>query len=1061
MAVTDDPRRPMRGDGRVPPYNLEAEESLLGAMLLSKDAIVAASELGVTADDFYKPVHAHIYDAITSLYSAGEPADPVTVAEELRRAGLLGDMAGPGPLVSLQVRTPATSSAARYARIVSEHAVLRRLIAVAGEIAEMGYRVPDDVAEAVDRAEAMVFDVAQHRVSDTLAPIRDLLDHSLTRLEMLYEKGDAITGIPTGYDGLDELLSGLQPSSLVIVGARPATGKCLTGDTLLTDPRTGARSTLSELYRLGSRGSPVEVLSLGGDRKLHVRRPSAFVDDGVRPVFEVRTRSGRVVRTTASHPFLTSSGWRPLAEISVGTAIAVPRALPVFGHDDLPEVEVVLLAYLLSDGAHTGASVRFASASSVVIDDLQRHARSFGVEPVAERGSGPVMAVRLRPARGHADPLASLLASHGLATTSAYCRSVPEAVFRLPRAQLALFLNRLLGADGSAWWSMRDGGSACLSYCSVSQHMASDIAHLLLRFGINARLRRRVVHRQGWRGPAHEVEVAWAPDIRRLAAEIGMFSKDSALANLLGRIEHQARAVTSYPGSPLASGSWEPPVERRARSLAAIGQPRPGAPSGAFGGHPRPAPAPAPAGVYDALGNGAGHEGAAVAWDPVVAIDAVGTAQVYDLTVPGDHNFVAADVFVHNTAFALGMAAHAALEANRPVLFFSLEMSHLEITQRLLASEARVDSTRMRNGRLAEADWSKISHAIGRLAEAPIYIDDNPRATVLEIRAKSRRLKSRLGDLGMVVVDYLQLMTGRDRSENRQVEVSEISRGLKVLARELQTPVVALSQLSRGLELRADKRPMLADLRESGCLSADARVLRSDTGTEVTMGELWASGERDIPVWTVDHDLDLVPGTMTNVWMSGHKRVHALRVASGRHIKASANHPFLTVDGWRRLDELRPGTEVAIPRRLPIPWRSADDGSSTTMAGSLATTAAGGTKRRGRSGPRATTMPYASDLSWDPVVSIEPLGVEAVFDATVANTHNFIANGIVVENSLEQDADVVIFLYRDELYHVESPDRGTAEVLVAKHRSGPTGMERLAFLDHYTRFANMAKGFDS
>jgi replicative DNA helicase len=227
------------------------------------------------------------------------------------------------------------------------------------------------------------------------------------------------------------------------------------------------------------------------------------------------------------------------------------------------------------------------------------------------------------------------------------------------------------------------------------------------------------------------------------------------------------------------------------------------------------------------------------------------------------------------TAFALGMASHAALDARRPVLFFSLEMSHLELTQRLLCAEARVDSTRMRNGRLAEADWSKISHAVGRLAEAPIFIDDNPHLTVMEIRAKSRRLKARVGDLGLVVIDYLQLMSGRNNAENRQVEVAEISRGLKILARELECPVVALSQLSRALELRADKRPMLADLRESG--------------------------------------------------------------------------------------------------------------------------------------------------------------------------------------SIEQDADVVTFLYRDEVYNAESADRGTAEVLVSKHRSGPTGMVRLAWLDHYTRFANMAK----
>jgi replicative DNA helicase len=231
---------------------------------------------------------------------------------------------------------------------------------------------------------------------------------------------------------------------------------------------------------------------------------------------------------------------------------------------------------------------------------------------------------------------------------------------------------------------------------------------------------------------------------------------------------------------------------------------------------------------------------------------------------------------IGKTAFGLGMAAHAAIEAGRPVLFFSLEMSHHEVTSRLMSAEARVDGKKMRNGKLGEADWVKISHAIGRLADAPLYIDDNPQATVMDIRAKARRLKARQGDLGLVMVDYLQLMTGRNSAENRQVEVSEISRGLKILARELECPVVAMSQLSRQLELRADKRPMLADLRESG--------------------------------------------------------------------------------------------------------------------------------------------------------------------------------------SLEQDADVVMFLYRDEIYNPESPDRGTAEVLVSKHRAGPTGVVRLAFLDHITRFANMAKG---
>ncbi|HLI16381.1 MAG TPA: replicative DNA helicase [Acidimicrobiales bacterium] len=384
---------------RVPPHSLEAEESLLGAMLLSRDAIAVALER-CSAADFYKPSHAQIFAAITSLYAQGEPADAVTVAEELRRAGCLDEVGGAAALVSLQSNTPAISSAQRYARIVEEHALLRRLIGVSQEIAEMSYGLPEDVAGALDRAESMIFEVAQRRSADTVAPLQELLSRSLDRLEELYGRKETITGVPTGFTDLDEQLSGLQASNLVVVGARPSMGK---------------------------------------------------------------------------------------------------------------------------------------------------------------------------------------------------------------------------------------------------------------------------------------------------------------------------------------------------------------------------------------------------------------------------------------TAFALGLAAHAAIQGI-PVLFFSLEMSHLEIAQRVLCAEARVDATRMRNGRLLEGDWPKISHAIGRIGNAPLYIDDNPNVTVMDIRAKARRMKSRDG-LGLVVVDYLQLMTGRSTAENRQVEISEISRGLKILARELEIPVVALSQLSRGLESRADKRPLLADLRESGAIEQDADVV--------------------------------------------------------------------------------------------------------------------------------------------------------------------------------------------------------------------------------------------
>src|SRR4051794_8395516 len=226
---------PRSGAGRVSPHNLQAEESLLGAMLLARDAIAAASEV-VRPADFYKPAHVHIFDAILSLYGSGEPVDPITVADELTRAGTLEMIGGPGALVALQANAPAISNAGRYGRIIEELAVLRRMIGAAGEIAELGYSMPDDVTKAVDSAESMIFDLAQHRNAGTTATIRQLLEQSLDRLEQLYERGESITGTPTGYLDLDELLSGLQPNALVVVGARPAMGKALALDTPLPTP---------------------------------------------------------------------------------------------------------------------------------------------------------------------------------------------------------------------------------------------------------------------------------------------------------------------------------------------------------------------------------------------------------------------------------------------------------------------------------------------------------------------------------------------------------------------------------------------------------------------------------------------------------------------------------------------------------------------------------------------------------------------------------------------------------------------------------------------------------
>ena len=363
------------------------------------------------------------------------------------------------------------------------------------------------------------------------------------------------------------------------------------------------------------------------------------------------------------------------------------------------------------------------------------------------------------------------------------------------------------------------------------------------------------------------------------------------------------------------------------------------------------------------------------------------------------------------TSFVLNIARNIAALQKLPVAIYSLEMSKLQLVYRLLSSEVEMESSRLRTGRIAQNEWEKLGHAISVLSQMPIFIDDTPNISVTEIRSRCRRLQAEQGGaLGLVLIDYLQLMEGG--GDNRVQELSKMTRSLKGLARELNVPIIALSQLSRGVESRTNKRPMMSDLRE--CVTGDTLVVLAD-GRRVPIQDLVGQTPEVI---SLDSNGKLIQAQAEVVWEVGTRPVYTLTTASGRKIRATAEHRLYSLDGWQRLKELSAGSYIAV----------------------------------------AQDQPENADIFWDKVISIEPAGEESVYDLTVPGPASWLADGIVSHNSgaIEQDADLIMMLYREEYYDPDTPDRGIAEVIITKHRNGPTGTVKLLFEPQFTRFRNLA-----
>jgi replicative DNA helicase len=730
---------------RLPPHNVEAEEALLGSLLIDPDALFEVSAF-LRPNAFYREANKWIYEAILDLNERREPVDFITLTDELRRREQLEELGGEAYLIGLINTVPTSINAASYGHIVEAAALRREMVRAAGTIANLAYDEAEDVNIVIDRAEQALFSISEERTTRDLVPVRQIARAYLDRIEELHARGDEMIGVPTGFTDLDRILSGLNKSDLIIIAARPGMGKCVAADTLLVNPRTGALSTIEEMVRK----QQADVLSLTASYKLQPAQASHFVDDGIKPVYRVRTALGREIRVTLSHPFLTITGWRRLEQLSVGDHVAVPRVIPVFGNNDAPEHEVKELAYLLGERRH------FRLTEALSVDESEP--APVGIAAISHRGNS----------------LTAWLQQQEVWGKGAAEKDVPQSVYRYTRPKAALFLNRLFACDGTIY--IHKNGQPAMSYSSVSLKVAQGVQHLLLRFGIIAKLRRRQIPYKGGYRFVAELRITAADSLAAFIEEIGALGKEEMIVRVKAYLQEKPTHTNLDISHALQSEGLVQTAESD---------------------------------VY---------------WDKIVAIEYLGEQQVYDLTIPQTHNFVANDVIVHNTAFQNGIALNAARRHNKRVAIFNLEMSGQQLVQRMIAIETRIDSQRLRRGNLQEHEWPIFYEAIGRLSEARIFIDDTPSINPTQLRTKCRRLYAEHG-LDLIMIDYLQLMQVERMTNNRVQEISEISRALKGLARELDVPVLAAAQLSRAVEQRQDKRPMLSDLRDSGSIEQDSDVV--------------------------------------------------------------------------------------------------------------------------------------------------------------------------------------------------------------------------------------------
>lgn len=764
---------------------VDFERALLTKMCVDRDTIGDVLKNALTVRHFHDPENGQVFEYVVSSYRRyGKPPGKDLVLAYFPGFRWIDNEALPGALIEeLQQRQ-------FHTEILAVTEDMRRSLADGKGLK------PSEVFDAL-RQKVQEIGLLSSR-SDAVSYFPDAIDSVMAEYEKA-RSSKGLTGIELPWESLNLATMGLHPQEMVVVSARPKCGKCVRWDTEIADPVTGELLTVQDFVRQRR----THVISVFDSNEQTLQDVAAYLDDGVKECFRVKTQSGRVVSVTAEHPFLTPGGWRKCAELRPGVdVIGVPRTLPIgSGTVRMPDAQMRVLALMIAEGhVLPGAcsDLSFTNRDPALVRLFRESVKGIGCGGVTRFGRNKD---QYRPycgathKRGEGNPVRNLCVAHGVACLAPKKR-FPAAIWRLPKSQLAEFVGLLWSCDGCVVTPSFEFGVS-------SEKLARDMAHALLRFSVFSRIRHK---RTNFGTDAWVVQISGSADKERFRAEIplvGVKAKELREVVLVGdsRPRRGGIPASAYPevfdalpkrvcGQPITTSSGY-----FRRNLLRVLSKEP---------------------EYAVAELAARLSSPDVEWDPVVSVEWEGLHQVYDLMVARTHNFVAADVYLHNTWWMEYVASFVANSGHR-VLFKTIEMSVRAINQRMAAILSGLQYARLREGSLTSQDEDKLlsSLVLAAANQFPLTVigREPGDAELATLRGHCERIKPEV-----LFIDGVYLLTARDHEQQ-----ATLSDSIKRLSQELDIPVIVSTQLNR--DAGDEKETKLSDLAFSDSYGQNADLV--------------------------------------------------------------------------------------------------------------------------------------------------------------------------------------------------------------------------------------------